>query len=117
MPQADPHVTEPRPRRRRRHPGAVMVCLLACGAIGIGDRVMRSRQNLVARLLTHDVPLILPFSDYLQDHAEKKTTWNHLHERMSTAAAAGDKPALAKAGYELAKFIDSEISADDRRRR
>src|SRR5262245_54546436 len=88
------HAT-PEPRassRATRSAGAsratvVVALALAVLILVLCDRMLRARQALVVRLLAHDVPVLVPFSEQLADYAEKKTNWNQLRATLATTTS------------------------------
>src|SRR4051812_41670104 len=103
--------------RPAHHWGVLIAFLVAVGLIFWADRLLRARQNLVSGLLAKDVRVLIPFSEYLTEHAEKKNTWNKLHERIARGIAVNDQKDFLAASYALAEFIAVEMSPDDPRRR
>ena len=76
--------------------------LCAAILIGLGDRLLRRQENLAANLA--DSPVVIPFSDYLQEQVKRKSEWNKLLETRSKALAAGDVRNFAAITYAVADF-------------
>src|SRR5947209_4972056 len=77
-------------RRRLRRAGILLVILAAGAAIGLSDRALRRRQDVVSGVLARDTPVIIPFSDFLYDRAERMHTWNEGLRKIALARAAHD---------------------------
>jgi hypothetical protein len=90
---------------RRRIPAWVYSLLwfvLAATLIGIADRRLRRHENLAATVA--DSPVMIPFSDYLQDRVKKKLDWNSLVAARNAALASGNQKGFATATYAACDF-------------
>lgn len=116
-PQPDRARSNPHAGRATRRAGVAVAAVAAVGVIGVGDRMIRARQDLAGAIARQDVRVILPFNEYLTERVEKRRTWDRLHADLAARRAAGDTAGFVKAGYELERFMAGELGPDDARRR